>query len=157
MNPDVSSIELSVRATPEQIYAVLADGWMYSGWVVGASHIRKVDDHWPQAGALIHHTVGVWPLTVKDTTSVIASEPYRLLELDARAFPVGRAHVRIELRRTNGGHTRIRMAETVSGGPSQLIPQPVVDPLLDARNRESLRRLCDIAVGRFAREAAAST
>jgi len=143
----VTTIEMTVPAAPEELFAVLADGWMYSGWVVGASHIRDVDNQWPQRGARIHHTVGVWPLTVKDSTSVVDVEPDRRLELDARAFPVGRAYVRIELFARDDGRTRIRMTETITGGPSRLIPEPVIDPALRARNRESLLRLTDIAIG----------
>jgi hypothetical protein len=143
-----------VPAKPAELYGVLADGWMYSSWVVGASHIRDVDPHWPQPGAQIHHTIGVWPVTLKDTTSVLASEPDRLLELDARGWPLGRAHVRIELDPVSDGRTRIRMIENVAGGPSRLIPKPVTDPALRARNREALHRLVDIAVGRHDKQPA---
>jgi Polyketide cyclase / dehydrase and lipid transport len=139
---------MSVPATPAEVFAVLADGWMYAGWVVGASHIRAVDEDWPQVGARIHHSVGVWPFTIEDSTSVLDMEHDRLLELDARAWPVGRVHVRIELSPGGGGRTRIRMVENVAGGPGRVIPKPLTDPALDARNRESLRRLVDIAIGR---------
>jgi len=144
----MSTIEMSVPATPAELFAVLSDGWMYAGWVVGASHIRDVDEHWPEVGARVHHTVGVWPFTVKDRTVVLAMEPDRMLELDARAWPVGRAHVRIELSPGGGGRTRIRMVENVAGGPGRLVPKPLTDPALDARNREALHRLADIAIGR---------
>jgi hypothetical protein len=144
----MSTIKMTVPATPDELFNVLADGWMYAGWVVGASHIRDVDTQWPQKGALVHHTVGVWPLTVSDTTEVLAVEPDRLLELDARAWPAGRARVRIELIPDGQRRTRIVMTENVAGGPAQLIPKPVMDPLIGVRNRESLRRLVDIALGR---------
>ncbi len=36
-----------VEATPEQVWSILADGWLYPLWVVGASRMRQVDDHWP--------------------------------------------------------------------------------------------------------------
>jgi hypothetical protein len=143
-----------VSAKQDDLFAVLADGWMYSGWVVGASHIRDVDPHWPQRGARIHHTVGVWPLTLKDTTSVLACEPNWLLELDARGWPLGRAHVRIELNQVRDGRTRIHMTENIAGGPGRLIPKPMTDPALRARNREALHRLVDIAVGRHERQSA---
>jgi hypothetical protein len=146
----VTTVELTAPTTSEAIFAVLADGWLYASWVVGASHIRKVDDGWPQPGTRIHHAVGVWPLPIKDTTSVIRMEPNRLLELDARAWPLGRARVLIELEPAENGRTRIRMTEKVVAGPGTLIPEAVQDPLLRARNRESLRRLIDIALGREA-------
>jgi hypothetical protein len=40
------------------------------------------------------------------------------------------------------------MTEKVVEGPGTLVPEAVQDPLLRARNRESLRRLIDIALGR---------
>lgn len=144
----MTTIELDAPTTPEALFAVLADGWSYAGWVVGASHIRKVDEAWPQHGARIHHTVGVWPVPIKDTTSVVRMEPDRLLELDARAWPLGRARIVIELERIANGRTRIRMSEKVVEGPGTVVPEAVQDPLLRARNRESLRRLIDIALGR---------
>ena len=55
-----------VRATPADVFAVLADGWLYPSWVVGASRVRGVDGTWPQPGSRIHHSVGVWPLLIDD-------------------------------------------------------------------------------------------
>jgi Polyketide cyclase / dehydrase and lipid transport len=144
----MSTVKLEVPVAPYELFAVLSDGWMYASWVVGASHIRDVDENWPEPGARIHHTVGVWPLTISDTTEVVESEPNRLIVLDARAFPAGRAAVRIELHPAGPGRTRIEMTEKVTGGPGQLVPSVLTDPLLGARNRESLRRLTDIAQGR---------
>ena len=34
-------------ATPGQVWAVIADGWTYSQWVVGNSRMRAVDADWP--------------------------------------------------------------------------------------------------------------
>jgi uncharacterized protein YndB with AHSA1/START domain len=39
-----------IEATTEQVWAVLSDGWLYAGWVVGASRIREVDPRWPAVG-----------------------------------------------------------------------------------------------------------
>lgn len=57
-------IEVSemVSAKPGQVFAVLADGWLYPLWVVGASHMRQVDEGWPAVGTRIHHSVSPWPL-----------------------------------------------------------------------------------------------
>jgi hypothetical protein len=36
----------NVRASacsPQAVFEVLADGWLYPGWVVGASRMRAVD------------------------------------------------------------------------------------------------------------------
>src|ERR1043165_7866722 len=56
-----------VDATPDQVWSVLADGWLYPLWVVGASRMREVDDEWPEPGARLHHSVGTWPLLIDDT------------------------------------------------------------------------------------------
>jgi uncharacterized protein YndB with AHSA1/START domain len=55
------SISRPIEATPEQVWAVLGDGWLYAGWVVGASRIREVDPGWPAKGSRIAHSVGSCP------------------------------------------------------------------------------------------------
>jgi hypothetical protein len=143
----MSRIKIEAPVAPNEVLDVLADGWMYAGWVVGATHIRDVDANWPEPGAKVHHTVGVWPVTISDTTEVVEMEPNRLLVLDARAFPAGRASVRIEIHPAGPGRCRIEMTEKLTQGPGALLPSPVIDPLLGLRNRESLHRLVDIALG----------
>ena len=59
-----------MAASPPEVFAVLAEGWLYSDWVVGTSHVRAVDQHWPDAGTRLHHATGVWPLVVRDETVV---------------------------------------------------------------------------------------
>ena len=59
---------------------MLADGWSYATWVVGASRVREVEDAWPAEGARIHHSFGLWPLLINDTTKVESSDaPSRLV------------------------------------------------------------------------------
>jgi uncharacterized protein YndB with AHSA1/START domain len=36
-------VKRTISAGPEQVWAVLADGWSYPLWVVGASHMREVE------------------------------------------------------------------------------------------------------------------
>jgi hypothetical protein len=143
-------VEVSMRvpASPERVFAVLADGWSYAGWVVGAAHIREVDPGWPAEGRRIHHSVGPWPLLVHDVTTVRVVEPPRTMELDARAWPFGTARIRLELTETEPGVTEVRMAEWAARGPVRLLPQAVQRMLLVPRNRESLRRLARMAAGR---------
>ena len=78
-----------VKASPDQVWEVLADGWLYPLWVVGASRMREVDDTWPAPGSRLHHSVGVWPALIDDTTVVVAVTPGRLLSLRARGWPAG--------------------------------------------------------------------
>ena len=55
---DMSSNRRVLAATPDQVWEILSDGWLYPLWVVGASRMREVDDHWPDVGARLHHSVG---------------------------------------------------------------------------------------------------
>ncbi|MFD6398916.1 SRPBCC family protein [Nocardia sp. NPDC060249] len=141
-------VTLRIQAPVEEVFAVLADGWLYASWVVGASHIRGVDDEWPQVGARIHHSVGPWPLTIQDTTAVRAVDPPFGIELDARLWPFGAAVVRLELRATGPAACEVVMSERAVRGPGRLLPHAVQTLVLTPRNRESLSRLADIAVGR---------
>jgi Polyketide cyclase / dehydrase and lipid transport len=137
-----------VQLTPEQIFAVIADGWSFASWVVGAAHIRAVDSTWPAVGSRIHHSVGPWPLSIDDTTTVRAVEPGTMIELAARLWPVGSARVRIALRPVSPTETEIVFEEEADGGPARLLPEAAQAVVLRPRNTESLRRLADIAAGR---------
>ncbi|MDT7709005.1 MAG: hypothetical protein QOG20_4612 [Pseudonocardiales bacterium] len=141
-------IEVSrvVHASPQEVFAVLADGWTYPLWVVGATHMREVDPNWPAVGSRLHHSVGTWPLQIHDITEVRAAEPGQLLELHARAWPSGAARVRITLAPSPGG-TLVTMGEQAESGPARLIPRPAQAIMLKLRNTESLNRLADVAEG----------
>lgn len=123
----------------EAAWAVLSDPTTYPRWLVGAVEILHVDDHWPDPGASFRHRVGLaGPLTTSDSTSVESVDPGRELHLEARARPFGRAHVEIEIRSTAAG-CEVAMRE---GMLRPLTPlTPLAQPLITARNRESLRRL----------------
>ncbi|MEU0885415.1 SRPBCC family protein [Lentzea sp. NPDC005914] len=144
----MAEVSLDVEAPLEAVWAVLADGWSYVGWVVGASHIRDVDPGWPEPGTRIHHSVGPWPLVIQDTTEVVHCKPFHVLELDARLWPVGAARIALTLRARSASLTEVRMAEQVVRGPSTLLPKFVQDVLLIPRNKESLARLDALARGR---------
>ncbi|MCP2275115.1 SRPBCC family protein [Nocardia amikacinitolerans] len=140
--------ELTVPVDPEQAFAVLADGWLYSSWVVGASHIREVDPGWPDVGTRIHHSVGLWPLNVRDHTTVRDVDPPRLIELEARLWPVGSARILLELTEIQPNTTHIRMTEHAMSGPGKLLPSQIQRAMLKPRNQESLSRLAALIVGR---------
>ncbi len=140
-------VELLVHADPADVWAVLADGWLYPGWVVGATRMRAVDEGWPAAGTSLHHSVGVWPGVIDDSTTVIESEPLRRLRLKARAWPAGAAEVDIELVAQPAG-TLVRMSEDVVGGVAKVVPRLLRQQGIIPRNKESLRRLAFLAEGR---------
>lgn len=139
--------ERVIDAAPQAVWDVLADGWLYPLWVVGATRVRAVDDGWPQVGTKIHHSVGVWPATLNDDTEVLEIEPLRRLVLRAKGWPFGTATVVLELEDL-GAQTRVRLAEDVAQGPGLLVPQPLRAPMIKFRNVEALRRLSFLAEGR---------
>lgn len=141
----VAIVQRTVQASPEQVFAVLADGWTYSDWVVGTVHIRDVDEHWPAVGSQLHHKAGPWPLSLQDSSTVLAVEPGRSLRLRAGLWPLGSATVTIVLEPAGGG-TRIVMAEDFEAGPLLWIRNKINDLVLHRRNIESLRRLTDIVL-----------
>ena len=65
---DAATVARQTSASPEQVWSVLADGWVYPTWVVGACRVRAVEPDWPQVGQRIHHSFGTWPVL---TTSVV--------------------------------------------------------------------------------------
>jgi uncharacterized protein YndB with AHSA1/START domain len=133
-----------VAATPDRVFAALADAWTYERWVVGCKEIRAVDDSWPAPGATFHHSVGLGPITVRDTTTVIECEAPRRIVLRARARPAGVARVELDLAETDGG-TEVAMIERPVSGPPALMRNPLQEWLIERRNRESLRRLKQLA------------
>ena len=142
----VAIVKRTVQASPEQIFAVLADGWTYSDWVVGTVHIRDVDERWPQVGAELHHKAGPWPLSLQDSSTVLAVENDRSLKLRAGLWPLGAAVVEIILDPLTEGGTRITMKEDFESGPLVWARNKINDLVLHRRNIESLRRLTDIVL-----------
>ncbi len=136
---------VTVEVPPERVWSVLADASKYPGWVVGAKEIRAVDGDWPEPGSRFHHSVGVGPLTLQDNTkSIEADAPHRLV-LEARARPLGKARIELDLRPVEGG-TEIVMHEVVSSPPVMSLLNFCFDPLTYTRNAESLRRLSELAI-----------
>ena len=131
-----------VDASPERVFEVLDDARTYEFWVVGSKEIRAVDADWPAVGSSFHHSVGIGPITVKDSTSVLEREPPRRLKLRARARPTGVAHVLFELTPSgNGAACEVAITEVPVEGPPAWLHNPLQDKLIDARNVETLRRL----------------
>jgi uncharacterized protein YndB with AHSA1/START domain len=141
----VAIVTRTVQAPPGQVFAVLADGWSYSDWVVGTVHIRDVEPRWPAPGSKLHHKAGPWPLSLHDSSTVLACTPDRELKLTAGLWPMGAARVDIRLTPVDGGATRVEIEEEFTEGPLRWVQNKLNDLLLHRRNVESLRRLADIA------------
>ena len=142
----VVTVRREMDAPADAVWAVLADGWLYASWVVGASRMRDVDPAWPGIGARLHHSVGTWPLLLDDTTTVLGCVPKRELVLRGRAWPVGETEVRLTLGERADG-CDVVLSEEVRGGPGRLLPSPARSALIGPRNAETLRRLAYLAEG----------
>lgn len=146
-----ATVRRRIPVPPEDVWSVLADGWSFATWVVGACRIRSVDTGWPAAGTGIEHSVGAWPALLDDHTVVEASDPPRELVLHARARPLGEAKVHLLLTADGPDATLVTMREDAVAGPGRFLPRRVRRLLLVPRNVESLRRLELLAEGRQAR------
>ena len=109
--------------------------------------MRDVDNGWPAPGTKLHHSFGIWPLVIDDTTEVLEIDPDRRLVLEARGWPVGKARVEITVQ-PDGDDSLVSIAEDVTEGPARLVPEPIRLAGMDVRNRESLRRLAYLAENR---------
>ena len=136
--------EVVIDASCERVFAVLSDGPRYHQWVMGAADVRAADEAWPAPGARIHHSTGAGPLTIDDSTEVVACEPPRRLELLAHLGPLGSFRVEFKLDALAGNRTCVTMEEAPVEGVSRLAG-PVGDAVGRLRNMLSLARLKTIA------------
>ncbi|PJJ71279.1 activator of Hsp90 ATPase-like protein [Diaminobutyricimonas aerilata] len=136
----------AMQCAPERVFAVLANGWLYPSWVVGASRMREVDDSWPRPGSRLHHSVGSWPFVLDDETVCEEWDPPRRAVLLARGWPLGEARIVVEVRERPGGCV-VRLTEDAVEGPGEAVPRVLREPLITVRNRETLRRLAFLSEG----------
>jgi uncharacterized protein YndB with AHSA1/START domain len=133
-----------IDAPRDAVWQVLSNGKTYSRWVVGTSHIRGVDDSWPQAGARLHYRIGRGPIRHDGHTEVLSVDSGRRLELEAHAWPAGTARIELTLA-DDGDGCVVTMCERPARGVAGLLHNPIGDVLLKLRNVEALRRLDRIA------------
>ena len=69
------TVTRDIAVTRQRVWDVLADGWTYSGWVVGNSRIRGVGAEWPAPGARILHSIGTWPAVEARITMQLSDIP----------------------------------------------------------------------------------
>lgn len=136
-----------MACSPQAVFDVLADGWVFPSWVVGASRMRDVDEAWPQVGARLQHSFGVWPMLINDETVVREWDPPRRMVMSPKGWPVGEALVTIDVKQRGDGCV-VRIQERAQRGPATALPYAMLDLYLHARNAEALRRLSFIAEGR---------
>jgi len=140
----MASNHVYIAAAHETVWEVLADARSYAHWVVGSSQTRRVEGRWPARGSVFHHTQGIGPLGLRDTTAVIdAKRPERLV-LEVRIRPLLVARVELALDR-HGEGTWLTIRESPFGGLVGRLGGPLLEPVLAFRNFESLRRLRRLA------------
>lgn len=147
----MASVNTYIDTSPERVFAVLADGWTYTNWVVGASHMRAVDADWPAVGSKLYHATGIWPVLTRDETKVDALDRGRRIALVARGRPLGEARVVLDVAAERDG-TRITMQETPIAGPGKWLHSSLLEAALAKRNRESLARLASLVERRTSPE-----
>jgi uncharacterized protein YndB with AHSA1/START domain len=131
----------------ESVFAVLSDPRSFARWVVGSREIRRADLDWPAVGTAFDHKVGIWPIMLSDHSEILETTPPHLLKLLVKAKPFSKAYVTLTLR--PGAHgTRVEMDEVAADARSMLLFNPLTNPLIRIRNRESLRRLKALAEGK---------
>jgi uncharacterized protein YndB with AHSA1/START domain len=136
----MATTRTQIAASPDEVFAALANPENYGDWVVGSDTIRDADPAWPKVGSQVHHRVGCGLLKVNDHTEVLEVEPPHRLVTRARARPLGTAKVTMLLiERDNGTH--VTMIEVAGDRLSRLALNRLTDPLIHLRNVEALRRL----------------
>lgn len=133
--------------SPADVFEVLADGWVFPTWVVGASRMRDVEEGWPEAGTQLAHSFGVWPVMINDETTSIEWDPPRRVVFSPQGWPIGEALVEIDVKPRGDGCV-VRIKEKAVAGPGAMVPPWLLDIFLFARNKETLQRLAYIAEGR---------
>lgn len=142
----MSTTRRQIDASPERVWAVLADPDNYAHWVVGCRDIRDAHPDFPAAGTSFHHSLAFGPLDLKDESEVVESDEPRRLVLHVKARPLGRATVELDLV-ARGSGTHVTMHEGPASPIARLVYNPLADLALHGRNVEALRRLAELAEG----------
>jgi uncharacterized protein YndB with AHSA1/START domain len=136
----MATTRTQITASPDEVFAVLANPGNYGDWVVGSDTIRDADVTWPKVGSRFHHRVGFGLLKVSDHTEVLAVQAPHRLVMHAKARPLGTAKVTMLLT-DRDGRTDVTMIEVAGDRLSRLALNRLTDPLIHLRNLEALRRL----------------
>lgn len=139
-----STTTVHIEADRETVFEVITNPGTYPDWLVGARAIRGVDVGWPAVGTSFRHLLGVPPLLILGSSTVLRIEPPEVFEIRAGMGPFGAAIVRFTLTGTMHGGTLVEVDERfVAGivGLSWQFLRPVSSALVFGRNRTSLNSL----------------
>ncbi|MEV5884714.1 SRPBCC family protein [Streptomyces sp. NPDC052020] len=129
-----------IKASPEAVWSVIADGSRYAQWVVGTSASRPKRGQWPHLDAAIEYEVRLGPVRLTNETVVRRCAEGTALELEAQAGPLGTARIALELRPW-GEHCLVIVDEHPLRGAGGLVHNAGLEALIQLRHRAMLGRL----------------
>ncbi|MFF1442252.1 SRPBCC family protein [Streptomyces sp. NPDC058295] len=132
-----------VKASPQTVWDVLADGDRYAEWVVGTSSTQEKTGEWPRVDAKIAYEIRVGPVTLANETVVRRCREPDVLELEARAGVLGTARIAFELRPW-GPHCLVILDEHPLQGVGGLLHNAGVEVVTQLRHRALLGRLAKV-------------
>ncbi|MFD4632392.1 SRPBCC family protein [Streptomyces sp. NPDC058284] len=139
-----------IRVSPATVWTVLSDGGKYAEWVVGTASSRPLRGQWPAVGAAIEYEVRLGPIRATNETVVRRCEEGTVLELEAKAGPLGTARIAIDVRPW-GEDTLVKVDEHPLHGAAGALHNTGVEALIQLRHRAMLARLarvCEAEAGR---------
>ena len=139
-----------IRCCPGDVFKVLADGHLLSGWIHESSRVQKLDQGWPLPGSHSQHASRVGPIPLHDGTSMIEWDPPRRMTLTIHGRLVGSTVVTLDVERGANG-CLAHLSETVVQGPGLLVPKALRRVGLHLQNGERLERLARLAETRAER------
>ncbi|MFI0242153.1 SRPBCC family protein [Streptomyces sp. NPDC016845] len=132
-----------IKASPAAVWAVLADGSKYADWVVGTESSEPVRGQWPEVGASLRYEVQLGPVHLTNETVVRYREEGSLLELEAKAGPLGTARISLQLRPW-GDDCLVTVDEHPLNGAAGALHNFGLEAVIQLRHRAMLARLAHV-------------
>lgn len=139
-----------IRCGPTDVFSVLADGHLLSGWIHESSQVRDLDQAWPEIGSSSQHASRLGPIPLHDGASIIEWDPPRHMVLNLYGRLVGSTLVTLDVELGANG-CLAHLTETVVRGPGLLVPERLRKAGLHLQNGERLERLAHLAETRAGR------
>ena len=136
----------TTSASPDRVWRVVANGWLFAQWAIGAVKVCRVDDDWPSAGSSLDHAFGHGRFVLRSETRVLASTPGELLRVRTDGWPTGGSELTVTLESGPSG-TILLVDELAVAGPDHVLPPAVHTMLLQWRNTQLVRGLALLAEG----------
>ncbi|MDF3298893.1 SRPBCC family protein [Streptomyces sp. K1PA1] len=110
---------------------------------MGTSTSHPLRGRWPQVGSALRYEVRLGPWRFDNETVVRRCEVGRVLELEAKAGPLGTARIAVELRDW-GEHCLVIVDEHPLRGAGGVLHNAAVESLIQLRHRAMLARLAGL-------------